>query len=286
MLILLTRQRSIRALNLFIVFFTILVIFQVSYVFKKGMYSVSQEGLHSSSNGFFNSKFVMEDLEGREAPTRPHHVPYQSRKRREMKGLGVKHLSGLNFTAIVASGRKSGILKSATDAVELGRKLWRELELNEGNRSEGGFGGISSVDSNSTDKVECPYSISISGDAFGGNGSVAVLPCGLTLGSHITVIGKPRAAHVETNPQISLLKEGQFVMVSQFMVELQGLKTVEGEDPPRIFHFNPRLKGDWSGKPAIEHNTCYRMQWGTSQRCQGWRSRADEETGEWKELLC
>ena len=46
-------------------------------------------------------------------------------------------------------------------------------------------------------------------------------------------------------------------MVSQFMMELQGLKTVDGEDPPRILHFNPRLRGDWSGKPVIEQNTCY-----------------------------
>ncbi|KAA3482898.1 hydroxyproline O-galactosyltransferase GALT4 [Gossypium australe] len=67
-------------------------------------------------------------------------------------------------------------------------------------------------------------------------------------------------------------------MVTQFMMELQGLKTVEGEDPPQILHFNPRLKGDWSGKPVIKQNTCYRMQWGTSLRCEGWKSRADEET--------
>jgi hypothetical protein len=66
-------------------------------------------------------------------------------------------------------------------------------------------------------------------------------------------------------------------MVSQFMMELQGLKTVDSEDPPRILHFNPRLRGDWSGKPVIEQNTCYRMQWGTPLRCEGWRSRADEE---------
>lgn len=38
-------------------------------------------------------------------------------------------------------------------------------------------------------------------------------------------------------------EEGEAVKVSQFM-ELQGLKAVEGEDPPRILHFNPRLNGD------------------------------------------
>uniref|UniRef100_J3MJ83 Hexosyltransferase n=2 Tax=Oryza brachyantha TaxID=4533 RepID=J3MJ83_ORYBR len=67
-------------------------------------------------------------------------------------------------------------------------------------------------------------------------------------------------------------------MVSQFMMELQGLKTVDGEDPPRILHFNPRLRGDWSGRPVIEQNTCYRMQWGTPLRCEGWKSHSDEET--------
>ncbi|KAH6758359.1 Galactosyltransferase family protein [Perilla frutescens var. frutescens] len=275
----LSRQGSIRMLNLFVALCTFLVIFEVSYMFKRGLHPVSQEGLSSNSNGVSNSKFVMENLEEREAPIRPFDVPYQARKRREIKGLAKNQLSGLNFTAIAASDRDNGILKSANDAVELGRKLWRELEFSERSRSKKGFSRISSVDRNGSAKVEeCPYSISISGDEFSKNRRVALLPCGLTLGSHITVVGKPRAAHVETNPQISMLKEGQSVMVSQFMVELQGLKTVEGEDPPRILHFNPRLKGDWSEKPAIELNTCYRMQWGMSQRCEGWRSRADEET--------
>ncbi|XP_057791948.1 hydroxyproline O-galactosyltransferase GALT6-like [Salvia miltiorrhiza] len=250
-LIPLNRQRWLRILNFLVVSCAILVIYEAAYMFKNGLYSVSQEGLYSNSNGFFlNSKLVMENLEWREAPIRPLDVPFRSRKHR---GIPKKLLSGLNFTAIAAYSRENGILKSANDAVELGRKLWREVE--ESRRSERGFGFSSNV----TDEVEkCPYSMLISGEEFGGNGGVAVLPCGLALGSHITVVGKPREA--------------------QFMVELQGLKTVEGEDPPRILHFNPRLKGDWSGRPVIELNTCYRMQWGVSQRCQGWMSGADQET--------
>jgi hypothetical protein len=69
-------------------------------------------------------------------------------------------------------------------------------------------------------------------------------------------------------------------MVSQFMVELVGTKVVDGEAPPRILHFNPRIRGDYSGKPVIEMNSCYRMQWGRSQRCEGYASRPAEETGE------
>lgn len=282
----LSRQRSIRLRILLGLLCIVLVIFEVSFVFKNGLSSVPQEGLFRDSNGFLNSKrFVMEseeNLEEKDAPIRPLDIPYQSKPERKIKEFTKRQLSGLNFTAgIVSLNHESGILKSANDALELGRKLWQELELIGKNSRNRGFTGISNLHHNTINKLEeCPHSISVSGDEFSKNGKVTVLPCGLTLGSHITVVGKPRAAHVETNPKISLLKEGQSLMVSQFMLELQGLKTVEGEDPPRILHFNPRLKGDWSGKPVIEHNTCYRMQWGTSQRCEGWKSRADEETGE------
>ena len=109
---------------------------------------------------------------------------------------------------------------------------------------------------------------------------MVALPCGLTLGSHVTVVGRPLAARPDFESTISQVREDdEPAMVSQFVVELQGLKTVEGEEPPRILHFNPRLKGDWSGRPVIEMNTCYRMQWGTSLRCDGWKSKADEDTG-------
>ena len=54
---------------------------------------------------------------------------------------------------------------------------------------------------------------------------------------------------------------------------------VDGEAPPRILHFNPRLKGDWTGRPIVEQNTCYRMQWGSAQRCDGSESRPEDETG-------
>ncbi|KAI3464014.1 hypothetical protein Pfo_020677 [Paulownia fortunei] len=277
----LSRQRSFRMLIVLGLLYILLVVFEVPFVLKNGLSSVSQEGLFSNSNGFLNSKpFVLEseeNLEEKEAPLRPLDVPYKSRPERKIKELAKTRLSSLNFSAgIVSLRRENGILKSAKDALELGRKLWQELELIGKNSSNKGF---SSLNDSSINKFEeCPHSISVSGDEFSKNGRVMVLPCGLTLGSHVTVVGKPRAAHAETDPKISLLKEGQYVMVSQFMMELQGLKTVEGEDPPRILHFNPRLKGDWSGKPVIEHNTCYRMQWGTSQRCEGWKSRADEET--------
>ncbi|KAH6797394.1 Galactosyltransferase family protein [Perilla frutescens var. hirtella] len=287
-----SRKRSIRVLVLLGIFYTLLVCCEFPFVFKNGFGSVSQDKLFSNNDGFFNSKPLLEseeNLEEKEAPLRPIDFPYQSAADRKIQQFSQKPLSTLNFTAgIVNSNSKGSILKSANDALELGRKMWRELELigknSSSNKEFRGFVGLNKSSSSGSSSELCPHSISVSGDEFSKNRKLMMLPCGLTLGSHITVVGKPRAAHAETNPKISLLKEGQYLMVSQFMMELQGLKTVEGEDPPRILHFNPRLKGDWSGKPVIEHNTCYRMQWGTSQRCEGWKSRADEETvdGLWK----
>lgn len=162
--------------------------------------------------------------------------------------------------------------KEAKQACVVGKKLWDELQS-----------GKIEFDTETRPEnlsKSCPHSISLSGNEFRDQNRVVVIPCGLTLGSHITVVGTPRWAYAEYNPKISMLKEGDdSVMVSQFMIELHGLKTVDREEPPRILHFNPRLKGDWSGKPVIEQNTCYRMQWGSALRCEGWKSRADEETG-------
>lgn len=190
---------------------------------------------------------------------------------RETRAVSGLFFNDTVFDAIdTATDEFSVLHKAARQAWVVGKKLWEEVEsgkirpdLNKGNTTE----------------QKCPNSIVLSESEFGARNWIVELPCGLTLGSHITVVGKPRWAHPERDPKIALVKEGEeAVMVSQFMMELQGLKTVDGEDPPRILHFNPRLKGDWSGKPVIEQNTCYRMQWGNALRCEGWSSRADEET--------
>lgn len=161
------------------------------------------------------------------------------------------------------------IEKSAMEAWSLGLKAWKDVEA----FAEDGVG--------TADRwiESCPHSISLSGSELMKSGKIMLLPCGMRLGSSITLVGRPRHAHMENDPKISSLKEGDSsLLVSQFMIELQGLKAVDGEDPPRILHFNPRLKGDWSGKPAIEQNTCYRMQWGSAQRCEGSESSAEDET--------
>ncbi|GJM96260.1 hypothetical protein PR202_ga13079 [Eleusine coracana subsp. coracana] len=107
--------------------------------------------------------------------------------------------------------------------------------------------------------TRCPASVAASG------GASLPLPCGLTLGSHVTVVGVPRRV------------PGAAALV-QFAVELRG--EGDGDAAPRILHFNPRLRGDWSGWPVIEQNTRFRGNWGPALRCEGRRSRPDEETGQ------
>ncbi|KAK4376758.1 hypothetical protein RND71_003054 [Anisodus tanguticus] len=156
--------------------------------------------------------------------------------------------------------------KMREDAFVAGKKLFQDIESGK-TQSE-----LTSRTQNRTES--CPNSMFLWGSEFMAGGKIMMIPCGLTSGSHITVVGTPRLGHEENDPKITLMKDDdETVMVSQFMMELQGLKTVDGEDPPRILHFNPRLKGDWSGRPVIEQNTCYRMQWGSAMRCDGWKSK-------------
>ncbi|CAI9089698.1 OLC1v1024318C1 [Oldenlandia corymbosa var. corymbosa] len=162
------------------------------------------------------------------------------------------------------------IEKMADEAWALGEKAWEEVEEYKGKDIE--------MDTILEGKPEsCPSWVSVSGKDLAGENNMMFLPCGLAAGSSITVIGTPRKAHKEYVPQLARLKVDAMVLVSQFMIELQGLKAVVGEDPPKILHLNPRLQGDWSHRPVIEHNTCYRMQWGTAQRCDGVASRREDD---------
>ncbi|KAF3590208.1 hypothetical protein DY000_02023525 [Brassica cretica] len=151
--------------------------------------------------------------------------------------------------------------ETAKHAISTGRKMWGNLDS----------GLITKPNPVKNRTEKCPDTVSVTGSEFLYRSRILVLPCGLTLGSHVTVVATPHWARAEKGD------DGKTTMVTQFMMELQGLKAVEGEDPPRILHFNPRVRGDWSGRPVIEQNTCYRMQWGSALRCDGHESSDDEE---------
>ncbi|KAJ3674582.1 hypothetical protein LUZ60_005198 [Juncus effusus] len=253
----LTRLRSLQILFGLAVLYLFLVFF-FEFPLLTTRLSVGNPNPAGGGGGGGGSSFARAVLE-KSAPIRPVKDPYP--------------LSSLDFSKLNSS--YSQLHKTAKDAWRIGNKLFRELKKPVG---ETNAESERTQNRNRTEE-QCPHSIVLTGHQFDSKGRVMVIPCGLTLGSHITIVARPYPAHPENDPKITILREGdKAIMVSQFMFELQGLKTVDGEDPPRILHFNPRLKGDWSNKPVIEMNTCYRMQWGQALRCEGWKSRADEET--------
>ncbi|KAI7985286.1 Hydroxyproline O-galactosyltransferase GALT6 [Camellia lanceoleosa] len=250
----LPRHRSIQILISISFLYIFMVILEEPLTLNPGFNAVVQEGFNGLFKDSLSQSFVIqreEELEEKENPIRSP-KPFN------------QILSNLTFDSnVVNNGSKegfSGTEKSAMEAFQVGKKLWEELEKTSDNRTE-----------------SCPDSLLLSGSEFSGTDRIVVLPCGLKLGSHVKLVGKPREAHPEQTLKISRLKDGGIETVSQFMMELKGLKSVDGDDPPMILRFNPRLKGDWSGKPVIELNTCYRMMWGTALRCDGLKSKVDDE---------
>ncbi|KAL4563508.1 hypothetical protein LXL04_027551 [Taraxacum kok-saghyz] len=165
----------------------------------------------------------------------------------------------------------TGLEKMADEAWSLGLKAWEEVHKH--NEKDTKLASILEGK-----QEQCPPWVSMSGEELTKGDRMMFLPCGLAAGSSITVVGTPQHAHNEYVPQLAKTKPGEpLVLVSQFKVELQGLKSVVAEDPPKILHLNPRLRGDWSQQPVIEHNTCYRMQWGAAQRCDGLPSKGEDD---------
>nr|GMD93288.1 hydroxyproline O-galactosyltransferase GALT2 [Ipomoea batatas] len=169
------------------------------------------------------------------------------------------------------TSNSSVLERMADEAWALGLKAWDEADKYDEKEV-----GVNSIFEGKPES--CPSSVTTTGEELAKGDRIMLLPCGLAAGSSITVIGTPRYAHREYVPQLAKSRKGDgMVLISHFSFELQGLKAVVGEDPPKILHLNPRIRGDWSGRPVIEHNTCYRMQWGTAQRCDGMPSKSDED---------
>ncbi|KAM6551991.1 hypothetical protein CsatB_001799 [Cannabis sativa] len=217
----------------------------------------------------------LEDNQNQDAPVRPSKEPLEEERNGSAPIRPLQHrygrITGDIMRRINRTNNLSLLERMADEAWTLGLKAWDELDK------------LDIKETAETSMIEgkpesCPSWLSMSGEELAVGDKVMFLPCGLAAGSSITLVGTPHYAHQEFVPQLAKLRRGDpLVMVSQFMVELQGLKAVDGEDPPKIMHLNPRLKGDWSHRPVIEHNTCYRMQWGGAQRCDGLPSKSDED---------
>ncbi|XP_057422343.1 hydroxyproline O-galactosyltransferase GALT2-like [Lotus japonicus] len=226
-------------------------------------------------NDDFRRRLDLEDDRDQGAPLRPNKEPVREAEHglESVKRIppGYGRITGKIMQEQKRTSDMSVLERMADEACILGSNAWKEVDsVDEKEWEESNtLGGKSE---------SCPSWISMSGEELVKGDSLMFLPCGLAAGSSITVVGTPHYAHKEYVPKLAKLKRGDgLVSVSQFMVELQGLKSVDGEDPPKILHLNPRIRGDWSKRPVIEHNTCYRMHWGTSQRCDGLPSGDEEE---------
>lgn len=241
-------------------------------------------GLGGNENADLSKPFVgavykdafhrrLEDNDDQDAPSRPdkeplkeEHVPENTKQLPQRYG----RITGEIMRRWNRTSDWTVFERMADEAWTLGLKAWEELDKVDEKEA-----GESSILEGKPES--CPSWISMSGEELIKGDGLVFLPCGLAAGSSITVVGTPHNAHKEYVPQFAKLRVGSaLVSVSQFMIELQGLKSVDGEDPPKILHLNPRLRGDWSKQPVIEHNTCYRMHWGKAQRCDGLPSSDDE----------
>ncbi|XP_042052947.1 hydroxyproline O-galactosyltransferase GALT6-like [Salvia splendens] len=272
-LISLSRLRSIQVFTGLLFLYLIFISFEIPMVLRSGLGLESTEA--ESTIPIFSHPIMKAENDDQLSRPKENETMVFRAQGREMGEF--KNISGMNFDEnafnSVSKDEFSELHKVVRDAFALGNKWMEDLKSGKMQREL-----LNRTTLNRTEEP-CPTSVVLSGDDLIGRGKIMVIPCGLSLGSHITLVGTPRQAHTNKESKAGIRKDdGGSKVVSQFLMELQGLRAVDGEAPPRILHLNPRLEGDWSGHSVIELNTCYRMQWGTSQRCQGWRSRPDEET--------
>ncbi|KAL9246433.1 hypothetical protein vseg_019968 [Gypsophila vaccaria] len=171
-------------------------------------------------------------------------------------------------------GDNTSLYTNAMHAWARGSELWAQVRKPKRNGFRNGVGNETFRNGIGNETFRCEENVSVRKGEFRG---VVGLPCGMRVGSHVTVVGRPKRAHWENGTGKTTRDGG--MMVSQFIVEVRKAKGVGGgEVGTRLFHFNPRIRGDWGGKPVVEMNHCFRGQWGTPVRCEGWRSLPGRET--------
>uniref|UniRef100_A0A7N0V7G5 Galectin domain-containing protein n=1 Tax=Kalanchoe fedtschenkoi TaxID=63787 RepID=A0A7N0V7G5_KALFE len=136
------------------------------------------------------------------------------------------------------------VLPNAVEAVKEAQSAWHGLivsveEHNNGHR-------------NTTREKQCPFFLNNMNMTELGNSEFRLrVPCGLTQGSSITIIGIPNG------------------LLGNFRIDLTG-EALPGEpDPAIILHYNVRLQGDKiTEEPVIVQNTwTIAHDWGEEERC-------------------
>lgn len=146
----------------------------------------------------------------------------------------INHAQGLP-NAVEAIKEAGGVWKSLMASVEE-EKLGYSNESSKGRAKE----------------KQCPHFLNkMNGTELDNSGYKLRVPCGLTQGSSITVIGTPNG------------------ILGNFRIDLTGEPLPGEPDPPILLHYNVRLHGDKiTEDPVIVQNTWTAAHdWGEEERC-------------------
>ncbi|XP_027359918.1 beta-1,3-galactosyltransferase GALT1 [Abrus precatorius] len=138
-------------------------------------------------------------------------------------------------------------LPNAAEAIKEAAGAWNSLISSIEEQRQG-----HANDSSRTKEKQCPHFLNKMNSTELGNSSYKLqVPCGLTQGSSITVIGIPNG------------------LLGNFRIDLTGEPLPGEPDPPIILHYNVRLHGDKvTEDPVIVQNTwTIAHDWGEEERC-------------------
>ncbi|RYR08505.1 hypothetical protein Ahy_B05g076226 isoform C [Arachis hypogaea] len=174
----LTRKRSIQFLAGASFLYLLLVTFEVPFVFT----SLTRQDFSTAttrSSSTTTRLLSQHDLQHHQAPNRPFKTVSHNNLSPSQTHSQPGFLSGLTLDPNTFDPtRKDGsadLYKLADNAREVGLRLWTELQNPDVPKPK----PVKPENRSGT----CPSSVSVSGSEFSG---VVALPCGLTLGSHVT----------------------------------------------------------------------------------------------------
>uniref|UniRef100_A0A0A0KQN2 Galectin n=1 Tax=Cucumis sativus TaxID=3659 RepID=A0A0A0KQN2_CUCSA len=138
-------------------------------------------------------------------------------------------------------------LPNSVEAIKEARGVWNVLKTSIENERLG-----STNETGRAKEKQCPHFLTkMNATKLDNNGHKLRMPCGLTQGSSITVIGIPDG------------------LLGNFRIDLTGEPLPGEPDPPIILHYNVRLLGDkLTEDPVIVQNTwTVSRDWGDEERC-------------------
>ncbi|XP_012847453.1 PREDICTED: probable beta-1,3-galactosyltransferase 19 [Erythranthe guttata] len=184
-LISLSRFRSIQILSCLLFLYLVFISLEIPMVLKTGLGLEAPEvepTLTLISRPLFRA-----EIDNQLSKKEKHKLVFRTQERKMGE---FNRISGLIFDDnafdSVGSDEFSQLHRVVRDAFASGKVVLEDLKSGKLQRE---------VENRTTKRAEeepCPNSVVLSGDDFVKKGKMMVIPCGLSLGSHITVVGRPR----------------------------------------------------------------------------------------------